>query len=286
MSEKILVTGATGKFGRELVRGLLANDLDVKAGTRSPDRARELFGDRVEVVELDYHRAETYDASVQWADRLLLTPPPFDPDAYETLRSFLDWAVASGTRHVVLLSAMGVDRVQELALWKLERQLEEVGVDHTILRPNLYMQNFGPGFLAEEIRNEGRVSLPAGSAAVSFVDVRDVAGVAHQALVGEEHFGLAHTLTGPRALTMTEAAGILSEVTGRTIRYQPIEEEGMRTFLEDRGWTEGRIETALGLFGSIREGARAPVTDTVSSILGRPAIPFETYARENRGCWD
>ena len=285
MSEKVLVTGATGKVGTEVVQGLVAHGCEVKAGTRHPARARELFDPSVEVVELDYDRAETYDAAVQWADRLLLTPPPFDPNAYETVSAFLDWAVASGTRHVTLLSAMGVDRRADLALRRVERQLEEVGVEHTILRPNLFMQNFAPGFLADEIRRDGTVSLPAGDAEVSFVDTRDVASVAIQALTGEKHFARTHTLTGPESLTLDQAAGIIAETLGKPVTYRPIQEPEMREFLEERGWSEGRIETALGLFRSVRNGLRAPVTDAVSRILQRDATPFGSYARDHVDHW-
>ncbi len=285
MSEKILVTGATGKVGQQVVRGLVSQGLEVKAGTRNPEAAKELFADGVEVVELDYNRAETYDAAVQWADRLLLTPPPFAPDAYDLLGSFVDWAVQSGTRHLVLLSAMGAERVDHLALRKLERQLEEVGVDHTLLRPNLYMQNFAPGFLEEEIRRDSTVSLPAGDAEVSFVDSDDVADVAIAALLGDEHFGAAYTLTGPETLTLADATELLSQEVGREIRYRAIGDDEFRAFLTERGWSRGRVDTALGLFASIRDGWRAPVSGDVKAVLGREAGGFQDYARRNRVRW-
>jgi uncharacterized protein YbjT (DUF2867 family) len=93
MSDRILVTGATGIIGSELVSLLVSEGVDVKAGTRNPDRARDLFDASVEVVELDYRQPATFDAAVEWADRVFLQPPPFDPDAYDTLAPLLDWAV-------------------------------------------------------------------------------------------------------------------------------------------------------------------------------------------------
>ena len=120
MPEKILVTGATGKLGSELIRLLLETDAEVKAGTRNPERAGTRFADDVEVVRLDYDVTETWDAAVQWADRVFLVPPPFDPDSDERLVPFIDWAVQSGTRHIVLVSAMGAEARDQLALRGVE----------------------------------------------------------------------------------------------------------------------------------------------------------------------
>ncbi|MCA1790215.1 MAG: NAD(P)H-binding protein [Thioalkalivibrio sp.] len=108
MSDRILVTGATGIVGSELVSLLIGQGMEVKAGTRSPDRARNLFDTGVEIVELDYRQPATFDAAVEWADRVFLQPPPFDADAYETLAPLLDWAVQAGAGHVGTLSAMGM----------------------------------------------------------------------------------------------------------------------------------------------------------------------------------
>ena len=98
----VLVVGATGELGRELV-GLLARPgCVVRAATRDPAAARRMFPAEVEVVELDFDRTETYDAAAQWVDRMFLMPPPFDPDAFGTINPFLDWAVSADVRRVVL----------------------------------------------------------------------------------------------------------------------------------------------------------------------------------------
>jgi uncharacterized protein YbjT (DUF2867 family) len=284
MSEKILVTGATGKVGSELVRQLVAEGVDVKAGTRSPAAAaQELEG--VEVVELDYDATETWDAAVQWADRVVLVPPPFDPRGDERLVPFLDWAVQSGSRHLVLLSAMGAEAREQMALRRIEQRIERTGVAWTFLRPNIYMQNFARGFVAREIRETGAFRLPADGAAVSFVDGRDVAAVAAAVLQGDAHFGKAYTLTGPRALTHDDAARVIAEVAGTSVQYRPIAEAEMRTNLLEAGWPPDQADTFARLLAAIREGDRAAVTDHVEGILGRTATSFEDFARDHAGAW-
>jgi uncharacterized protein YbjT (DUF2867 family) len=284
MAEKILVTGATGKVGSELVRRLLAEGVEVKAGTRDPRQAEEEIGG-VEVVELDYDLTETWDAAVQWADRVFLMPPPFDPRGDDRLVPFLDWAVQSGSRHLVLLSAMGAEAREQMALRRIEHRIERTGVAWTFLRPNIYMQNFARGFLARQIRRDGEFRLPTGDAAVSFVDGRDVAAVAATVLTRASDFGRAYTLTGPEALDHAAAARTIAEVAGRPVRYVPVEEDEMRLALLEAGWPADQADTFSRLLAAIREGQRAAVTDDVERLLGRPATPFHRFAHDHASAW-
>ena len=286
MSEKILVTGATGKLGSQLIQRLVEAGAQVKAGTRRPERAAHDFGGPVEVVDLDYDVTETWDAAVMWADRVFLVAPPFDPRADERLVPFLDWAVQSGSSHLVLVSAMGVETRERLALRRVEQRVEQTGVGWTFLRPNIYMQNFARGFIARSIREDGVFRLPAGDGAVSFVDVRDVADIAAAVLLdGEGHLGQAYTLTGPRALDHDDVAAILAEAAGRVVRYQRIDEAQMLEQLKAEGWAGEQARTFAALLGSIREGERAATTETVERLLSRTPGSFESFAHDHVGAW-
>jgi uncharacterized protein YbjT (DUF2867 family) len=285
MAEKILVTGATGKVGRELVRRLVDDGVEVKAGTRRPEVAAELFGEAVEVVELDYDVTATWDGAVQWADRVFLVPPPFDPRGDERLVPFLDWAVQSGARHLVLLSAMGIEARERLALRRIEQRVERTGVDWTFLRPNIYMQNFARGFVARSIREDGVIRLPVNDAPVSFVDGRDVAAVSARVLEDDRHFGAEYTLTGPEALDHHQVAAVIAEAAGRPVRYEPVSESAVRGVLAGEGWPDGQADTFAGLMSAIREGRRSEVTGTVEQIGGAAPTTFEAFAREHAGAW-
>ncbi len=284
--EKVLVTGATGKVGRELVPLLLEAGVEVTAGTRDPERGRALFGAEADVVELNYARTETYDAALTWADRVFLIPPPFSPDAYEAIGAFLDWAVSARVRHVVLLSGMAIPEESDLPLRKVERHLERQDVAGTIIRPNLYMQNLYPGFIYRQIRRDGHIRLPAGRESVSLVDVRDVAAVAARALTEADWGGRGITLTGPRALTMEEVSRTLSRHVGQKIGYEAIDDDEFRETLEVDGWRAGEVEVILGLFRSIRKGWRKPVLPELEEALGRPPRSFEAFAAELERVWD
>ena len=285
MAEKILVTGATGKVGRELVKRLLEDGVEVTAATRNPDLATDLFGSGAEVVELDFDVTATWDAAVQWADRVFLVAPAFDSHGDERLVPFLDWAVQSGARHLVLLSAMAIETRERLTLRRIEQRVERTGVDWTFLRPNIYMQNFARGFVARGIREEGVIRLPVNNAHVSFVDGRDVAAVAARVLEGDAHFGKAYTLTGPEALDHHQVARIIGEAAGRDVRYEPISEDAMRQILADDGWPADQADTFTGLLAAIREGRRSDVTDDVRRLTGSDPASFQDFAQRHIDDW-
>lgn len=289
VQENVLVTGTTGKVGRMLVGLLAERGSHVMAGSRSPETARELVGDAadddVEVVELDYERTATWDEAVQWSDRVFLVPAPFDPHQYETLVPFLDWAVASGTRHVVLLSALPAGITDDLHLRTVEQHVEKTGVAWTFLRPNWLMQNFSQGYVLECVRKEDSFVLPAGDGAVSFVDARDVARAAAEVLTSDEHFGAAYGLTGPEALDHDAAAAVLSEVLDRPIRYEAVSEEHFRGVLAERERAPAEAEVILTAYRSMREGRRSDVTTAVEDLTGRPPTSFRRFVEEHAAVW-
>jgi uncharacterized protein YbjT (DUF2867 family) len=283
MKDRVLVTGATGKLGRELVRLLGARGEQVRAATRFPTRAKQLFGEAMDIVELDYEATETYDAAVQWVDRMFLMPPPFDAHAWETLVPFLDWAVAAGVGRVVLLSAMGAESMPELALRKLELHIDKLNIAAVHIRPNLYHQNFASGHLQEQIRTEGVFRSSAGGGRVSYVDVRDVAAVAALALTTD--MTGSYTLTGPAALSGDDVAAALSDAAGRPIRYEAVSAEAMREILRNTQLADGQVEVAIGLLESVAEGRREPVRGDVGRVLHRPPIAFDEFVREHARLW-
>jgi uncharacterized protein YbjT (DUF2867 family) len=285
MPERILVTGATGKLGSEIVRLLLERGETVRAATRFPSDAAAMFGDDVEVVEMDYQSTETWDNAVQWVDRLFLMPPPFDPHAFDTLAPFLDWAVGSGTGKVVLLSAMAIDREPDLALIRLERHLGELDIAATTLRPNLYMQNLSTGFIADSIRDHGAIELSAGNGRVSFVDAADVAAVAATALTGDALDGDTVTLTGSEAFGFADVASRIADAAARPVDYRPADTARMLEILRAAHFSDAAAGVALELFDSIERAEREPVDSALADITGRPVARLDDFIAANAKAW-
>ena len=141
MKEKILVTGATGVIGKELVKQLLSGGKCVRIGVHDMLGATEFDTAGCPVVSFDYNRPETFKGAFEGIDGLFLVAPMSCPGLDELILPAIDFAKEMGVRHIVSLGAIGSE-LNETPLSIVEKCVQHCGLDFTILRPNLLMQNF------------------------------------------------------------------------------------------------------------------------------------------------
>src|SRR6267378_6170954 len=196
MSKPVLVTGATGTIGRDVARQLSGKGVAARAGVRDQAKARKQFGADIALVPFDFENEKTFSGALEGVEKVFLLPPLL-PNQLEVMNVFVDAAKRAGVRHIVKLSAIGVDEATQPTAVKWhganEQHIRESGVAFTFLRPNSFMQNFITYFPP---RN-GTIYLPCGNGKASFVDVRDIAAVAAEALTSDGHEGKTYTPTGP-----------------------------------------------------------------------------------------
>lgn len=282
MSSLVLVIGATGKVGSRVVKELAESGVNCRAATRRPEEARRWLPPGVEAVEFDYERPETFRPALDGADRLFLSVRPGDDDSDLTAIPLVEEAVGRGVRHIVSLTAMGVDRIADNSLRRIERRVETSGASWTHVRPNFFMQIFAVPPLGADLQAGGTLQLPAADARVSYIHVRDVAAVAVRGLLDPVHAGRAYTLTGSEALDHHEVVGALSRASGLTLRYVPLSEGEARRRMAAAGLDCRRIERLIRFYALVRAGACSLVSPDVAQVLERPPIAFSTFAREWR----
>jgi uncharacterized protein YbjT (DUF2867 family) len=190
-----------------------------------------------------------------------------------------------GVRHVVNLTALGVDRLPATALHRVERAIEESELGYTHLRPNWFMQIFSTAPLLPAIRATGAIRLPAAEAKISFIDVRDVADVAREALLDPRHAGRGYALTGGVGLDHSEVAEVISAAADRPVAYVSTSDEETLAALGRAGLPPERVERVLGFYRMVRQGLCEPVSPDVASILGRPPRSFAEFARDHAALW-
>lgn len=279
--KRILVTGARGNVGGAVIRALADSGAPAVAGSTTPENMPMPEG--IEKVTMDYTRPDTVKAALQGVDGLFLVAPPLDWEAPAKINPVIDQAKAAGVRHIILNSALGVDQNEAAPLRVVEKSIISSGIDYTILRPNFFMENFTSGFLAPMIA-QGGIFLAAEEAGTSFISTEDIGAVAAVAFQ-KQHFGAEYNLTGPAALNHTQVAGIISEVSGRPIKYQPLPEEAMLQGARDQGMPEDAIRYMAVLYSAVRAGWTAAVSDAVEKVTGRPPISFGEFARKNAVAW-
>jgi uncharacterized protein YbjT (DUF2867 family) len=253
----------------------------VRAASRDPGKLAPSTG--LEPVAFDYADRATHGPALEGIDGLVLIAPPLDSEAPAKLNPVIDSSKSKGVRHIVMISALGVDAVEQAPLRIVERHLRASGVPCTILRPNFFMENFSTGFLAPMVRKSG-IFLAAADGKTSFISVVDIAEVAAAALdkglVSKEY-----NLTGPEALDHNSVAAILSKASGRTVTYQAIPEEAMLKGLRDTGMPEGAVQYVGVLYSAVRAGYTAAVTKDVQTVTGRAPTRFEDFARDSAAAW-
>jgi uncharacterized protein YbjT (DUF2867 family) len=285
MPGKILVLGATGTVGTQLVLCLDRRGAPVRAATRRPGAYSSGNPGLTEAIEFDFDRPETFGPALAGVDRVFLLARPGDEQADRTLLPLIDLMKRSGVTQVVNLSAFGVDRLEDTALRRIERHLEASGLTFTHLRPNWFMQIFSAGWLAMGLRMTGHIRLPAAEARISFVDVRDIAEVAAEALLDPRHAGRAYALTGAEALDHAEVARLVEAAAKKPVRYDAVSEEVARAALESSGLPQDRVERLLGLYRLVRQGFSSPILPDIEAVLGRPPRGFAQYAHDYAHAW-
>lgn len=285
MAGTVLVIGATGRTGSELIRLLVAKGIPVRAATRTPGTIASRWGRDVEAAMFDFDRPETFAPSVHGVERIFLMARPADNHSDRAAIPLVEEARKDGVRQIVNLTAMGAEQDEAFALRVLERHIEASGIPFTHLRPNWFMQNFDSGPFMADIQSSGALHLPAADAKLSFIDVRDIAAVGQATLTDPVHLCRAYSLTGGEALDHATAMSIISRAAERTLTYVPISEEAACAGLARAGIPADRIERWRVFFGKVRAGRCAPVSPAVEEILGRAPIRFEEYARDYAAVW-
>jgi uncharacterized protein YbjT (DUF2867 family) len=229
----ILVTGATGNVGKELVKKLSTRGERVRAFVRCRSQRNAIALPGAEFVEGDFYDFSSFVTALTAVDRLFLLIPS-SPDVERQQKEFVDVAQQKGVRHIVYLSQLGADEHSTKGRFQryhgaVESHIRKSGISFTFLRPNLFMQallNF-----RASISSQGALCVPAGNAKISVVDVRDIAAVAERALTEAGHNGKVYEITGPESLTHGEMAATLSLVLGKPVKHVDLSSAAMREAL-------------------------------------------------------
>jgi uncharacterized protein YbjT (DUF2867 family) len=279
----ILVTGATGLNGKELLRVLSASGVAVRALVRNPAKAEAIAAlPNVEIVQGDMAHPETLAAGLRGVDRAMLISSS-DPMMLDVQTNFIDAAKQAGVKHVVKLSGImpELDSAFRFARMhgEIEKRLEASGMAFTHLRAGEFM----PAYFRQvpNITAKGAMFLPMEDARIASIDVGDIAEIAAKVLTGAGHEGKTYPLTGPQALTMTEVAEKLSAATGKTIRYVNVPPEAARQAQIAAGMPPYLADALFELFAERRNGKEAKVWPDAERLLDRRPTSFDEFAKRN-----
>jgi uncharacterized protein YbjT (DUF2867 family) len=286
MASTILVTGATGTIGSEVVKALAAKPgVTIRVAVRSAAKAEKLLGANVIPVDFDYEKPDTIAAAVKGADRVFLLTP-FTQNQVDLGKLLVGAAKAAGVQYLVKLSAVGAEIEPGIQLGRWHRAIEEhieaSGIAYTFLRPVNFMDNFIHYYPPA---GDGNIYLPLGTGACSYIDSRDIAAVAAAVLTEEGHHGKAYVLTGPAALTTADAAKAIGAASGRDVHYVDVPEAAARKAMLDMQMPGWMVDAMMELHGIVKAGYASATSPLVEQLTGRAPRTFADFARDRAAAW-
>ena len=281
----ILVIGGRSKIGATLIAELVARNQEVRALVRDGEHADALPAG-AKAVTGDLADEASLVTAMAGIEKVFLISSPH-PDAVRWHRNATDAARRTDVQLLVRSSILGADRESPAefisAHTTCDRYLADSGLPFVIVRPNLFQQNILESTIPS-IDASGTFYADAGEARISMVDTRDVAAVAAIALTEPGHAGAGYDVTGPQALSYTDAAAKLTTAMGRPVSYVAVPDEPVRQALLGFGLSPWFADALIGLYQDYRrsgtDGYAAQVSDTVQQLTGRPARTLDNLLGE------
>lgn len=294
MTRLIAVTGATGALGGRVAR-LLADapedhDVALRLVVRDPARAPELPGTEVVGNPGGYSDEAGLAAALEGVHTLFLVSAAEAEDRTEQHLAAVRAAVAAGVERVVYTSFLGAEPGATFTLTAThaatEAALGDSGLRTTVLRNAMYA-DFVPFFASLVDDGTAQIAAPAGDGAASFVSRDDIAEVAAAVLLSEHPTtdGRVLDVTGPEALTLTQAAAVLAEVTGRTVTYADQTIEQAWETRRPSGAPDWEVEGWVTSYTAIASGEMSVVSDVVEAFTGHPPLTVAEHLHRHPEDW-
>jgi uncharacterized protein YbjT (DUF2867 family) len=274
-----LITGATGDIGSRVVRKLLERGIRPRLLVRREEKARALFGDRVDVVVGDLASLEALRASMRGASTIFLVN--VGPEIPRRDRAAAAVAKEFGAGKIVKLSSLDVEQGLAIGAWheKGEAAIREIGLPFTFVRPTGFMSNllaWAPSIKADRV-----VRSSTGDGRRPFIHSEDIADVCVAALLSDEYAEQSLPITGPESLSFRDATQIIGQAMGKQLSYQAISDEQARARYAKVSGSVEETDAHVALWQAIREGRLAATTDGVERVLGRKPIGLRQWGAEN-----
>lgn len=287
MSDKIVVTSATGTVGTEVVMQLAAINASVVALTHRNGNAakNEKLPPGVVPVGVDFNDPTSLTDALQGAGKLMLISP-YAANQIELARTVVEAAKAAGVGHMVVLSGYNVeDKPERIAIGQTLYEQEQLvlgsGIPCTFLRACSFMQNFINYYPPQP---DGNLYMPVGEAKMNFVDVRDIARVAVLVLTEPGHENKIYRLATV-SHSITEIAQTLSQVTGRPYRYVDVPPAAVQAGMEQYGVPNWMITQNLELYAAVKSGRYTQTSPDFMTVTGRQPTDLATFFTDYRAAF-
>jgi len=281
MNNKILVTGATGNIGRNVVELLKEKGADFVAATSS----NAIEG--LNSVSMNFADMASLEKAMNGISTVFMVIPSH-PEMVRWGENIINAAKKSGVKHIVRSSGSLANINSEILIEKLlattDEYLKQSGINYTITAPSFFMQNFINYFTADY--KSGVIYQPTGDEKINWIDLRDIAAVNVEILLNpEKYLGQTLTITGSECLNYKEAINQMNEITAKETKYISVPNEAAIQGMKDINFPPFIIDIMMSLNESIKQGHAVETTDTVEKVTGQKPITFKQFVAVNKAIW-
>ncbi len=281
MSQKVLITGATGNIASMVIPALIEKGILVRAFVRNSSKAENLRSLGVEVFEGNLNSQESLNQATKGIDTVLSITPGGE-EAYAHASAITKAAKANGVKYLVRVSAIGAAEDAPTHNGRLHHQTDEdiisSGVPYTILRPNFFMQNV---FMSvPTILEQGNMYWGMGEGKLSMIDVRDIADACVSLVMQQKHQNKIYHLNGPESISFSDIAETVSEGLGKTVNYVPVPIEAVGDGIRKAGMGEWFAGVMMDYSKAYSTGWGDIINDDFEKITGKKPRNFKQFFDE------
>ncbi len=284
--KKILITGATGNVGIEVIRYLQKNNTSNKivAGVRNIEKAKAVFENYpdLDFVDFDFEDSDTFVKALNKIDRVFLIRPPHISDVSKYFAPLIDAMKKQHVTNVVFLSVQGAEKSKVIPHNKIERLIQDAAMDYMFLRPSYFMQNLSTT-LHKDIQEKREIILPAGKAKFNWIDIKNI-GEAAAILLDEfeDYKNQAYEITGQENRDFGEVTSLINEIIENPIRYRNVNPLAFYRIKKRDGMSRGMIMVMLLLHFLPRFQKEPRVSDFYERLTGKKPTGLKAFIKRER----
>jgi uncharacterized protein YbjT (DUF2867 family) len=293
MTEKrktILITGATGNVGRQVVKSLtnIVSERDISIhiiiADRNVEQARKEFQNSHDLgyILFDFSDPGTFEKSMINVDIMFLLRPPQISEVDKYFRQFFDEAKSKGIRKIVFLSVQGADKSKVIPHNKIELLIKEYEFEYIFVRPSYFMQNLTTTLL-NEIKTRSTITLPSGSAKFNWIDARDIGKCIAELITSFDNYSNKEiTITGEENLDYSAVALYLSKELGREITFRSINPISFYFLKRKQGLSSGFAIVMTILHFLPRLQSEPEITSNIKKITGKEPTKLKEFIEREK----
>lgn len=282
----ILITGATGNIGFEIIRYLYKKNSSnrIIAGVRNIEKAKKIFADypKLEYVYFDFEDSDTFDRALTDIDRVFLLRPPHLSDIDKYFKPLISRIKEKNVNEVVFLSVQGAEKSKVIPHNKIERLIKEHGLDYIFLRPSYFMQNLTTTLIGD-IKTKREIILPSGQAKFNWIDIENIAE-AGAVLLDKfcDYKNQAFEITGLENENFATVTSLINKTIESPIRFRDVNPLRFYQIKNRDGFEKGMIIVLILLHLLPRFQNEPRISDIYEQLTGKKPTDLETFIQREK----